>query len=56
MRSPQFDGGEIIGGKTGYTEQAGQCLASLALVGDKQYILITAGASGNPETEPLHVA
>ncbi len=44
--------GEILGGKTGYTEQAGQCLASLATINGKQYILVTAGANGSPQTEP----
>ncbi len=39
-------GGKIIGGKTGYTEKAGQCLAGLAEVGGQEYILITTGAKG----------
>ncbi|MCC8049688.1 MAG: D-alanyl-D-alanine carboxypeptidase [Clostridiales bacterium] len=38
-------GGEIIGAKTGYTEEAGLCLATLAEVGDREYILVTAGWS-----------
>lgn len=42
--SPAFEGGEIIGGKTGYTSAAGQCLASLAVSGGEEYILITTGA------------
>ncbi|MCC8137521.1 MAG: D-alanyl-D-alanine carboxypeptidase [Clostridiales bacterium] len=36
-------GGEIIGAKTGYTAEAGLCLASLAQIGDREYILVTAG-------------
>ncbi|MCD7716240.1 MAG: D-alanyl-D-alanine carboxypeptidase [Lachnospiraceae bacterium] len=38
-------GGEIIGAKTGYTEEAGLCLATLAEVGGREYILVTAGWS-----------
>lgn len=36
--------GKILGGKTGYTDKAGRCLASLAEVGGEEYILITTGA------------
>ncbi|MCD8022026.1 MAG: serine hydrolase [Lachnospiraceae bacterium] len=36
-------GGEILGAKTGYTQEAGLCLATLAQVGDREYILVTAG-------------
>ncbi len=36
-------GGEILGAKTGYTEEAGLCLATMAGVGDREYILVTAG-------------
>jgi D-alanyl-D-alanine carboxypeptidase (penicillin-binding protein 5/6) len=39
--------GKILGGKTGYTDEAGLCLASLAKVGKHEYILITAGARGD---------
>ncbi|MCD7817531.1 MAG: D-alanyl-D-alanine carboxypeptidase [Lachnospiraceae bacterium] len=38
-------GGEILGAKTGYTEEAGLCLATLAQVGEREYILVTAGWS-----------
>ena len=47
-------GGEILGGKTGYTEEAGLCLASLAQVNGREYILVTADAPGSHDTEPLH--
>lgn len=47
--------GEILGGKTGYTKAAGLCLASLAKVEGQEYILVTAGADGNHNTEPFHV-
>lgn len=45
----------ILGGKTGYTEEAGLCLASLAQIGGREYILVTAGAPGSHETEPYHI-
>lgn len=47
--------GVILGGKTGYTEEAGLCLASLLSVGGREYILVTAGAPGSHETEPYHI-
>ncbi|MDO4476325.1 MAG: serine hydrolase [Lachnospiraceae bacterium] len=50
-----FPGGQILGGKTGYTRQAGQCLASFTQIGVKTYILVTAGAPGTPDGEQLHI-
>lgn len=47
--------GTILGGKTGYTPEAGLCLASLGEVSGREYILVTAGAEGNHETEPYHI-
>lgn len=55
ITSSSVNGGEILGGKTGYTSEAGQCLASYAQVDGKDYILVTAGAPGGPSTEPYHV-
>ena len=55
MDSPAVNGGEIEGGKTGYTSDAGLCLASLAVVDGTEYICVTAGAEGNTWTEPYHV-
>ncbi len=55
MDSPMVNGGEILGGKTGYTEQAGQCLASLAEINGQGYILVTAKADGNHETSQFHI-
>ena len=45
--------GEIKGGKTGYTSQAGHCLASFAEIDGVEYILVTAGApgTGNPHID-----
>lgn len=38
--------GQIMGGKTGYTDAAGHCLASFAEIDGVEYILVTAGAAG----------
>lgn len=44
---PKLDNGvTIIGGKTGYTPQAGLCLASLAEKDGKEYYFITVNAKG----------
>ena len=45
----------ILGGKTGYTAQAGLCLASLLTVEGREYVLVTTGAQGNHYTAPFHV-
>lgn len=58
MSSGYFHGGSILGGKTGYTEEAGQCLASLAKKEGRCYILVTCGAQGAPKnrkTQNLHI-
>lgn len=47
--------GEILGGKTGYTDEAGLCLASLAKIDGKEYILVTAGAKGDHKTEQYDI-
>lgn len=44
MSSMEFEGGVILGGKTGYTTEAGQCLASVAQINDHEYIFVTFGA------------
>jgi len=44
MATPSFNGGEILGGKTGYTTPAGLCLASIATNGTNEFALITFGA------------
>ena len=41
--------GKILGGKTGYTDHAGYCLASLAEISGKEYILVTAQAWNDGE-------
>lgn len=56
----EIDGGQLIGGKTGYTSNAGQCLASLAQIYGREYIFVTFGAvneSGESAgTRHLHTA
>lgn len=46
LPSAAVTGGEIKGGKTGYTSEAGLCLASFAEIEGREYILVTAGAPG----------
>lgn len=55
MNSAAVTDGEILGGKTVYTKEAGLRLASLAVIGQKEYILITAHARGDHETRQYHV-
>ncbi|HJD21213.1 MAG TPA: serine hydrolase [Candidatus Gemmiger faecigallinarum] len=45
----------LLGGKTGYTDEAGQCLASLAEKNGTEYILVTAGAPGNNHGDLLQI-
>lgn len=55
LSSPRVAGGVILGGKTGYTDEAGLCLASLAEVDGQEYILITAGAKGDCHSEQYNI-
>ncbi|MBS4536300.1 D-alanyl-D-alanine carboxypeptidase [Clostridium sp. D2Q-14] len=55
MDKSDFEGGKILGGKTGYTKEAGLCLASLAEKNGNEYILVTVGAEGNPQTEQYNI-
>lgn len=52
MKDTQVTGGEILGGKTGYTSEAGHCLASFAQIYDREYILVTAGAAADATGVP----
>ncbi len=52
----QAEGFVLEGGKTGFTDEAGLCLASFAEKGGEEFVLVTTGAMLAPEqTEPLHV-
>ena len=55
MQSETVIGGEIMGGKTGYTQEAGHCLVSMAEIEGREYILVTAGWASNPRTEQYHI-
>ena len=44
------NGGKLMGGKTGYTDEAGHCLASMAEINGKEYILVTAGWAQTDDT------
>nr|WP_246240459.1 hypothetical protein [Anaerocolumna sedimenticola] len=55
MDHMEVEGGEILGGKTGFTSEAGLCLASLANINGKDYILVTAGAKGDHSTEQFNL-
>lgn len=55
MADTEVAGGEIIGGKTGYTDEAQLCLASLANINRTEYILVTANAAGSHNTEQFHI-
>lgn len=55
MQSPIVIGGEIKGGKTGYTQAAGHCLASMAEIEGREYIQVTAGWAENPRTDLYHI-
>lgn len=55
LNNQNIIGGEILGGKTGYTNEAGLCLASLAKVGKQEYILISAGAKGDHHSEQYNI-
>lgn len=45
LSDPSVTGGKIMGGKTGYTGEAGHCLASFVEIEGVEYILVTAGAA-----------
>ena len=50
MSTPMFNGGEILGGKTGFTTPAGLCLASIATDGVHEFALITFAAHSDGST------
>lgn len=48
--------GTLLGGKTGYTKDAGLCLASIAEIDGELYLLISARANGDPSTEQFNLS
>lgn len=55
MEGKAMEAEMILGGKTGYTDEAGLCLASLAEISGQEYILVTAGAAGSHQTESYNI-
>ena len=55
LGTPFVAGGWIVAGKTGYTPEAGLCLATAARFGVRTYILVTAGAPGDHATSQADV-
>ena len=51
LRDDSVNGGKLMGGKTGYTDEAGHCLASMAKINGKEYILVTAGWAQTDDTK-----
>lgn len=47
--------GSILGGKTGFTDEAGLCLASLANINGNEYLLVTAKADGNHSSQQYNI-
>lgn len=47
--------GEIIGGRTGFTWEAGRCLISLGDINGREYILFTAGAENSEDNSIRHL-
>ena len=43
LGSPHVNGGTILGGKDGFTPEAGLCLASIATDGENKFVLVTMG-------------
>lgn len=50
-----IEDGALLGGKTGFTDEAGLCLASLAVKHGRHYLLVTAGAPGSYREAPNHL-
>lgn len=47
MYGDEAEGVTILGGKTGYTDEAGQCLVSFAVKDEKTYIAVTTKGTGH---------
>ena len=45
----------ILGAKTGFTPEAGLCLATYGIKNNNEYITITANALGNNHLENTHI-
>ncbi len=47
--------GYVQGGKTGYTPEAGQCLATYSIRDDHEYVLVTMGAGNGSNQVAYHI-
>ena len=47
-----LSGARMLGGKTGYTPEAGQCLASMVEKGGRRLILVSMGSEAAPSSLP----
>ena len=55
LSSMDFEWGSLIGGKTGFTSEAGLCLATAATINGHEYIFVTFGAyRGENDTTRYH--
>lgn len=50
-----IEASEVKGGKTGFTTDAGLCLASFAQIDNEEYLLVTAGARGNSRSKQYNI-
>ncbi|MDF2541285.1 MAG: D-alanyl-D-alanine carboxypeptidase [Herbinix sp.] len=55
LKGYQLSHSKILGGKTGFTSEAGLCLASLAEIDGKEYIFVSADAAGDHSTEQYNI-
>ena len=55
LSSMDFEGGTFIGGKTGFTTEAGQCLATAATINGHEFIFVTFGAYDNDTNSSSHL-
>lgn len=55
FRQSEREMGYIRGGKTGFTPEAGQCLASYAVRDGHEYVLVTMGAGSGSNTTAYHI-
>ncbi len=54
VENEDVTGGKILGAKTGYTEEAGLCMASMAEIDGQDYILVTAGWTNEEDVGNYH--
>lgn len=55
MDQNELHADDILGGKTGYTKNAGLCLASQARINQESWLFVSAHAAGSATTKPYHI-